>query len=719
MEFINSYDLTASSFPIAGSEQQTFDASLFNTTLLNAVGSDRLISSDQSIALLEQYLEDFSASSQSSSAELSPNPLEISLNSQIDRRYPLVQTDDALLFSNPTESALDNSSDRLSEQQMKSLTEVVKSEAVSLNGWEATSPKEINIAELDGVIDFDGSNGIAIAPSPDIDTLRQAERSVMVKFKAEDTSQRQVIYEEGGDLRGLNIYLDQGKLYVGGWNRPESESGWQGTFLATKGNAKILTDQWHEVVLTLNSQPDQQVQPNAFKAYLDGQLIGEGEGSQLWAHGGGGIGIGKVNRATRFHDGKSSANTDYGFKGSVEELQVLNRSLDSSEVADPDEAEISPVSPVVKTPEIESPSLPATDSDSLLKDSGFDQALDSGSWLVGKSGKVATYDKNVGSVAYIEEVPGQGKQLYLKLPEAAKDNYADQVSVAQDVSGLRTDKVYAVEASVKWLNPQNKLPSAIVSFWAKNPDASYRGKDFIITDGEGYKTIKFEFTPTQETGSTRFFLGLFTHIEGNVDDTEIYVDDYTVTEVADIPKGTDSRKGNLLSDGGFDDYTAQSNYSPAGNKGWRYTVESPVPGLKQSIQTDGSNEKLRFELPKASSANKDAFNKSVTGVYQNVDLVGGQRYKLSADFQRTALDQLGAKGNSLVQFIAYKKQESGDDLFLGPIDVELTNNNLLSKDSYLVAPESGEYTILTRLAGWANEGNGVAVEVDNVSLEAA
>ncbi|WP_144870188.1 DUF4347 domain-containing protein, partial [Hyella patelloides] len=185
---------------------------------------------------------------------------------------------------------------------------------------------------------------------------------------------------------------------------------------------------------------------------------------------------------------------------------------------------------------------------SLLQNSGFNQALDGTNWLVGKTGTVLDYDRNVEKVAYIENVPGQGKQMYLKLPQEAQVNYDDQLSLFQDVSGLKTDKIYAVEAKVKWLNPENNLPSAIVSFWAQNPDQSFRGQDFVITDGDGYKNLRFEFTPN-EIGKTRFFLGLFTHINGNTDDTEIYVDDYKVTEIGDIAQGLDSRQGNLLGDG--------------------------------------------------------------------------------------------------------------------------------------------------------------------------
>ena len=352
---------------------------------------------------------------------------------------------------------------------------------------------------------------------------------------------------------------------------------------------------------------------------------------------------------------------------------------------------------------------------SLLQNSDFSQDLNQTNWIIGKKGKVREYDRNVEPVAYIENVPGQGRQMYLKLPQEAKVNYEDQLSLFQDVSNLRTDKVYAVEARVKWLNPENDLPSAIVSFWAKNPDNSFRGKDFVITDGDGYKNIRFEFTPT-ELGTTRFFLGLFTHVEGNIDDTEIYVDDYKVTEIGDVANNLDTRKGNLLRDGGFNNYTATPPGKRFNRRGWNYTVQSPVPGLEQSIQTVNQNKLLRLEFPKAENY-KDENNTSVTGVYQNVRLIGGQSYELSADFHRQELDSFGYRENSLVQFIAYRKQNNGEDVFLGPIDVELTNNNPVSKSFNLIAPETGRYTILVRLAGWGNEGNGVVVDVDNVSLK--
>lgn len=353
-------------------------------------------------------------------------------------------------------------------------------------------------------------------------------------------------------------------------------------------------------------------------------------------------------------------------------------------------------------------------NENMLENSSFNEALDGTNWIVGKKGKVAQYDRNTEKVAYVEEVPGQGKQMHLKLPQEAKDNYGDQLAIFQDLSNLKTDKVYRVQAKVKWVNPENQLPSAIVSFWAKNPNGTFRGRDFTISDGNGYKNLQFEFTPTS-SGKTRFFLGLFTHVNGNIDDTEILVDDYQVREIGEIAKSNDFRQGNLLNDGSFNIYNAEQTQSRP-KEGWRKTVSSSNDGLNQSVMTVGGNDKLRLELPKAQNY-KDEHNNKFTGVYQNVELVGGQSYNLSANFQRLGLNKYAEKDDSIVQFMLYRKRDNGEELFLGPIDVVLDNNKPVFKNFDLVAPDSGEYTILLRLSGWANEGNGVSVAADNVKLQ--
>ncbi|MEM6452776.1 MAG: LamG domain-containing protein [Cyanobacteria bacterium P01_D01_bin.105] len=176
---------------------------------------------------------------------------------------------------------------------------------------------------LDGVGDF-----VALKDSKDINKGRHLERTVSLWFKADkiDTgSKKQVLYEEGASYRGLNIYLDQAKLYVGGWNRDSKQSNWSGTWLSTD---KISAGKWHHVDLVLDG--GKQVSENAIHGYLDGQKFGSGSGSRLWSHSGD-IGIGSINGQTRFHDGLMPSSGS-GFAGAIDEVMIFNDVLNSNDI---------------------------------------------------------------------------------------------------------------------------------------------------------------------------------------------------------------------------------------------------------------------------------------------------------------------------------------------------------------------------------------------------
>jgi dienelactone hydrolase len=175
------------------------------------------------------------------------------------------------------------------------------------------------VLSLDGIDNF-----IIIANSSDINTSTVTQRTISLAFHAADVNARQVLFEEGGGTRGLVIYIENGKLYVGGWNKTTSESGWAGTWLSTD----VASGQWHHVALTLNGSPS--VQPGALRGYLDGRLFGAGDGSQLWAHSGG-IGVGGNNGSTVYHNGNSSV--DYRFEGLLDEVRIYNRTLSDDEVS--------------------------------------------------------------------------------------------------------------------------------------------------------------------------------------------------------------------------------------------------------------------------------------------------------------------------------------------------------------------------------------------------
>ena len=185
--------------------------------------------------------------------------------------------------------------------------------------------------ELGGGVTLDGDNDyIKVLNSDDINLQNYAQRSISIWFKADDVnidSKKQVIYEEGGDGRGLNIYLDNGQLYVGGWNYPESN--WTGSFLST---AEVSSDKWHHVALVLDAEPGAtSVQEGAFTAYLDGAEFASGVGSQLWAHANG-IGIGGIQGYTRFHDGIASGIATRTLGGTIADVRLYNAALSADEI---------------------------------------------------------------------------------------------------------------------------------------------------------------------------------------------------------------------------------------------------------------------------------------------------------------------------------------------------------------------------------------------------
>ncbi|NKQ41049.1 MAG: DUF11 domain-containing protein, partial [Sulfurovum sp.] len=211
--------------------------------------------------------------------------------------------------------------------------EVVDSRS-SLNGTSYNGARTTNtisardssgFAPIWRVGEFDGSNDyIAIPDSPLINTASHNKRSISLWFKSTNTStSNQVIYEEGGGTNGLAIYVRNDNLYIGGWN--ESTNWDSATYLSTA----ITPNQWHHVVLTLDTEKDNpNIQSNAFKGYLDGLEFASGDGSQLSSHSDN-IAIGSVRGATNLDSG---TNEDY--QGFIDEVKIFNIALDDRAVSD-------------------------------------------------------------------------------------------------------------------------------------------------------------------------------------------------------------------------------------------------------------------------------------------------------------------------------------------------------------------------------------------------
>ena len=91
----------------------------------------------------------------------------------------------------------------------------------SRNGVEFSTGKVGQAFSLDGVNDF-----VGIRSSSDINSGGPyTQRTIDLWFRtSDDVSKRQVLWEEGGYLRGLSIYIDRGRVYVNGWNLPNDDT---------------------------------------------------------------------------------------------------------------------------------------------------------------------------------------------------------------------------------------------------------------------------------------------------------------------------------------------------------------------------------------------------------------------------------------------------------------------------------------------------------------
>ncbi len=181
---------------------------------------------------------------------------------------------------------------------------------------------------IGGALSLDGVNDyVTVADSADINTSRHGQRTISAWFQVTDktiSSRKQVVYEEGGTGRGLNIYIHNGNLYVSIWDTSGS-GGWTETFLSTD---QIQSGQWHHVALVLDGS--QTPQAGAFTGYLDGTSFGVGTAAEIGAHGDN-TAIGRIDGATRFHDGNSTSN-QHGFAGLIDDTRIYNRSLSAQEV---------------------------------------------------------------------------------------------------------------------------------------------------------------------------------------------------------------------------------------------------------------------------------------------------------------------------------------------------------------------------------------------------
>jgi hypothetical protein len=185
---------------------------------------------------------------------------------------------------------------------------------------------------LDGkALLFDGvDDGVDIPDSEFINVTGGPwpNRTVIAVFKCDDVTKRgkQTVYEEGGRTRGLTIYVFDGEVYVGGWNRSDYEPQWNpGSWIS----APINSNQWYAVALVIRDGTPAQ-EDDKFEMWMNGNLIGKAPGAEIWNHGNDNA-IGYTNQNNVFHDDDGSGD-GWFFEGAIDELWILNDALTEAEL---------------------------------------------------------------------------------------------------------------------------------------------------------------------------------------------------------------------------------------------------------------------------------------------------------------------------------------------------------------------------------------------------
>jgi hypothetical protein len=171
-------------------------------------------------------------------------------------------------------------------------------------------------------IDFDGDGDhLDVPDSDDINTGGPySGKTLVVVFKTGgNVTRRQVIWEQGGGTRGLNVYIDTGSLYINGWNLGENQTQWGPTALETT----VSADTAYVATLAMDAEA------GTFEGFVNGASIGSVTGiAQLYKHGGD-CAFGHKEGGTKFHDGTGSGAGN--FAGQIAEFFQYNEALLSTD----------------------------------------------------------------------------------------------------------------------------------------------------------------------------------------------------------------------------------------------------------------------------------------------------------------------------------------------------------------------------------------------------
>jgi hypothetical protein len=179
-------------------------------------------------------------------------------------------------------------------------------------------------------LQFDGVDDGVDIPDSDFINVNGGpfpNRTVTAVFNCADVTkqEKQTVFEEGGLTRGLTIYVFDGQVYVGGWNKAEYQ--WNpGSWLS----APINSGQWYTVSLVIRGGIEAQ-EGDRFEMWMDGNFIASAVGGHIHNHSNDNA-IGYTKQNNVFHDGDASGD-GWFFEGIIDEVWILNEAVGKVPVA--------------------------------------------------------------------------------------------------------------------------------------------------------------------------------------------------------------------------------------------------------------------------------------------------------------------------------------------------------------------------------------------------
>lgn len=178
---------------------------------------------------------------------------------------------------------------------------------------------------FENAISFNGSNQFFATPDHiDINLSIVEQRTITLAIKTGDEiNSRQLIFEEGGTVRGLNIYIEDGDLHCGFWNNTNDGDDTQ-PYIEVSSSLSINTKYVIQYVLNYSNFNGANGVDGSVECFVNSSSLGSvATTSRLHPHSGD-IGLGAVNQHTVYNSGSSSAGNADHFRGIIYELLMYN-----------------------------------------------------------------------------------------------------------------------------------------------------------------------------------------------------------------------------------------------------------------------------------------------------------------------------------------------------------------------------------------------------------